>query len=126
MNPEIKNNSGQPVWHIGVIFVVSSLLFAALAAVVKFSAPAPSIDADRAAMISQALFETRTNETVWLNNAGWADQQRGIVRLPIETAMQMTERNWQNPAEGRADLTAREEKAAVPAPKPVEKANPFE
>jgi hypothetical protein len=117
MNHETKNSLEQPVWHIGVIFFAACLLFAALAAVVKFSSPPPRIDADRAAVISQALFEIRTNEAASLNNAGWADQPRGIVRLPIETAMQMTGRNWQNPSAARADLIARAEKAAVPAPK---------
>jgi uncharacterized membrane protein len=126
MNDETAKNSEQPVWHIGVVFVIACFIFAALVAIVKFSTPAPRIDADRAAVISKALFEIRTNETASLNNAGWADQQRGIVRLPIETAMQMTERDWQNPAQARADLIARAEKAAAPAPKVAPKPSQFE
>jgi len=126
MNGETKNNLEQPVWHIGVVFVAACFLFAALVAILKFSAQPPKIDADRAAMISKALFEMRTNEIASLNNAGWADQPRGIVRLPIETAMQMTERNWQNPAQARADLIARAENAAKPAPKVAPKPNPAE
>jgi hypothetical protein len=126
MNDKTTKNSKQPVWHIGVIFVVACFLFAALAAIGRFSAPVPRIDADRAAVISKALFEIRTNEATSLNDAGWADQQRGIVRLPIETAMQMAERDWQNPAQARADLIARAEKAAAPAPKTVPKPSQFE
>jgi hypothetical protein len=126
MNGETTKSSEQPVWHIGVIFVVACFLFAALAAIEKFSAPVPRIDADRAAVISKAFFEIRTNEATSLNNAGWADQQRGIVRLPIETAMQMAERDWQNPAQARADLIARAEKAAAPAPKTAPKPSQFE
>jgi len=126
MNEETAKNSEQPVWHIGVVFVAACFLFAALVAIVRFSATPPKIDADRAAVISKVLFEIRTNEAASLNNAGWADQPRGIVRLPIETAMQMTERDWQNPAQARADLIARAEKAAAPAPKVAPKPSQFE
>ena len=94
-------------------FIIASLVFIALVALVKFSLKVPTIDADRAATISKALFEIRTNEVASFNNAGWIDRQRGIVRLPIETAMQMTEHNWQNPAAARADLNARDRKSVV-------------
>jgi len=107
-------------------FVLAILIFIALVEVVKLSVRVPAIDADRATLISKTLFEMRTNEVASLNNAGWADQPRGIVRLPIETAMQMTERNWQNPAAARADLIARAENAAKPAPKVAPKPNPAE
>jgi len=39
-----------------------------------------------------------------------------LVRLPIETAMQVAATEWQDPAKARADLIARAEKAAAPAP----------
>jgi hypothetical protein len=126
MNDQTIKHSEQPVWHIGVIFVAACLLFAALAAIMKFSVTPPKIDADRAAVISKALFEIRTNEMASLNNVGWADQPHGLVRLPIEIAMQIAERNWQNPVEARADLIARARKAAAPAPKVAPKPSQFE
>lgn len=116
----------KPVWHIGIIFAVACLLFAALVALVKFSAPVPAIDADRAAIISQALFQMHTNEIASLNNAGWVDRERGIVRLPISMALQKAESDWQNPTAARADLIARAGKAAVPAPKVAPKPSQFE
>ena len=116
----------KPVWHIGIIFAVACLLFAALVAFVKFSAPVPAIDADRAAIISQALFQMRTNETALLNHAGWVDRDRGIVRLPISVALQKAESGWRNPAAARADLMARAERAAAPAPKVAPKPSAFE
>ena len=58
----------------------------------------------------------RSNEVASLNNPGWVDKQRGIVRLPIDTALQITVEEWQNPAQARADLLARSKKATAPAP----------
>jgi hypothetical protein len=107
-------------------FIVASLIFLALVVIVKLSVKVPAIDADRNATISKALFEIRTNEVASLNNVGWVDKQRGIVRLPIATAMQLVGRNWQNPAQARADLTARAKKANAPLPKQPAKPNPFE
>ncbi len=119
--PDVNRASGAAVG-----FIIASVIFAALAVIVKFSASVPPVDADRAAAISKALFEIRTNEVASLNHAGWIDPSRGIVRLPIETAMQLAEKNWQNPAQARADLIARQEKASAPAPVAPAKPNPFE
>ena len=109
-----------------IAFIAGSVIFAVLVVAVKFLVNVPAIDADRGAVISKALFDMRTNEVASLNNIGWADQPRSIVRLPIETAIQMTEREWQNPAQARADLIARAENAARPAPKVAPKPNPAE
>jgi hypothetical protein len=109
-----------------IAFLAASVIFAVLVVAVKLLVNVPAIDADRGAAISKALFEIRTNEVASLNNVGWADQPRGIVRLPIETAIQLTAQEWQNPAAARADLNARAERAAAPAPKVVPKPSAFE
>jgi hypothetical protein len=109
-----------------IAFIAGSVIFAVLVVAMKLLVNVPAIDADRGAVISKALFDMRTNEVASLNNIGWADKPRSIVRLPIETAIQMTERNWQNPAAARADLIAREEKASAPAPKVAPKPSQFE
>ena len=91
----------------------------------KLSAPPPAIDADRVAARSKALAQIRASEAQALDNAGWLDQQRGLVRLPINVAMQMAAREGLNPAEARTNLIAREEKATAPAPAaPAEPAKP--
>src|ERR1035438_9353541 len=90
-------------------FVIASLIFIALVAVVKFSVHVPAIDADRNAARAKALAEIRATEEKSLANPGWIDQSRGIVRLPIATAMQETVQAWQNPAQARADLISRQE-----------------
>jgi hypothetical protein len=109
---------------IGII--IASVIFAVLAVAVKLFVSVPALDADRTAVLAKALAEIRVTENASLNNAGWIDQSRGIVRLPIETAVQLAARAWQNPASARADLTARAEKAAAPAPKAPEKPSAFE
>lgn len=109
-----------------IAFIAGGAIFAVLVVAVKLFINIPAVDADRGAAISKALFDIRTNEVASLNNIGWADKPRSIVRLPIGTAIQMTERNWQNPAAARADLIAREEKASLPAPKVAPKTNAAE
>ena len=108
-------NRERTVWPVGLGFLVVCFLFAALAVKLKWAAPVPAIEADRAAVRSKALAEIRAAEAQALAQAGWIDRGRGLVRLPIEVAMQITEREWQNPAAARSNLTARAEKAAVPA-----------
>ena len=107
-------------------FIVASLIFIALAVAVTFSVKVPAIDADASAARSKALAEIRAAEDKSLNNAGWIDQSRGIVRLPVQTAMQETVQAWQNPAQARAGLIARQENASKPAPAAPAKPNPFE
>ena len=109
---------------IGII--IASVIFAVLAVAVKLFVSAPAIDADRAAVLSKALTEIHAAENTSLNNAGWIDQSRGLVRLPIETAVQLAAQAWQHPASARADLNARAEKAAAPLPKAPEKPSAFE
>jgi hypothetical protein len=97
-------------------FVIALVIFIGAIAAVKFSICVPAIDADRGAAISKSLAEIRKAEDIALTNPGWVDERRGIVRLPIETAMQLAATAWQEPAKARADLLARAEKAAAPAP----------
>jgi hypothetical protein len=114
------------VWHFGVIFSAGCFLFIVLTIVVKLSVSVPAIDADRAAIRSKALADIRATEATTLATPGWIDQDRGIVRLPIETALQLSARAAKNPAAARADLMARAAKAAAPLPKTAPKPSAFE
>ena len=109
-----------------IAFIVASVIFAVLVVEVKLLVNVPAIDADSAAVRTKALDEIRATESKSLNNAGWVDESRGIVRIPIATAIQIAAQEWQNPAAARADLIAREEKASAPAPVVAPKPNPFE
>lgn len=106
--------------------IVGSVIFAVLAVAVKLSVATPAINAGRDAERVKALGEIRAVENSSMKYAGWVDESRGIVRLPIETAMQLSARAWQNPVSARADLIARAEKAFAPAPKAPQQPSAFE
>ena len=65
---------------------------------------------------SSADFKAANHEA--LENYGWQDPAKGLVRLKIERAMELTVQQWKNPQEARANLISRVEKATAPPPKP--------
>ena len=104
---------------LGSFLIVAALVWA----MHKYTEPAP-LGANRAAERSRALAEMRAAEADALNNVGWIDQAKGIVRLRIEDAMKLVERSWQNPPAARSNLLERVAKANPPPPKPAP--SPFE
>ncbi len=125
MNSEGKSRGPVCAYVVGILG--SFLIVAALVwAMRHYTQPAP-LGEDRAAVRAKALMELRAAEAEALNNPGWIDQTKGLVRLPIEDAMKMVERDWgQNPAAARSNLIARVEKATAPPPKVPEKPSQFE
>ena len=122
MNPEQANRAS----GAAIALIIGSLVFIILTAAARFLSSAPDIDADSGAIRSEALAKIRATEFTNLNQVAWIDQARGIVRLPIDTAIQLTVQAWQDPAQARADLIAREKRAAAPAPVAPPKPNAFE
>ena len=102
------------------------LIFGALVwAMWHFTQPAP-LGEDRVAVRKKALADMRAAEADDLNNYGWLDQAKGVVRLPIAEAKKLALREWQNPAAARSNLIARVEKATALPPKAPEKPSAFE
>ena len=95
-------------------FLLVAGIFAGLAVAVKLTLSAPAIDADRAAVRSQALAEISAAEDRELVTAAVIDSKHGTVRLPIDTAMALAAQKWQNPSAARADLNARVVKSIAP------------
>jgi hypothetical protein len=126
MNRETNKETQNGAAAAAMGFVMVCCLLAALILAAKPSACPPAIDADSAAARAKALAELRTAESNALNHPGWIDQNRGLVRLPISVALQITENEWQNPAAARSNLIARAEKAAAPAAPAPAKPSPFE
>lgn len=120
---ESENQSCGKSVLVTVVVIIVCLIFAALVWKTRqYTTPAP-LGAGRAAERAKALVELRAAETDALNNVGWVDQGKGIVRLPIADAMALTKKLWQNPAQARATLSNRVEQAFyVPPPAP----SPFE
>src|SRR2546428_12528263 len=104
---------------LGTFLIVAALVWA----MHHYTQPPPP-GQDRASERAKALAELRAAETEALNNTAWLDQGKGLVRLRIEDAMKLVEREWRNPAAARSNLIARVEKAnPAPAPPPP---NPFD
>lgn len=107
---------------LGAFLIVAGLVWAMR----HYSQP-PALGEDRAKVRAKALAELREDEADKLQNPGWVDPTKGLVRLPIAVAMKMVERDWgQNPAAARSNLLERVEKANVAPPKAPEKPSPFE
>lgn len=72
----------------------------------------------RAAERIKARDELRTKTAAALSNGGVIDTNKGLVRIPISRAMEMTVKAYEDPAAARSNLAARAQKAAAPAPQP--------
>lgn len=101
-----------------IVFIIGIGLLVATTAVLKLSLRAPAIDSNRAESRSQALAEITAEEEKALNTLSVADNQRGILHLPIETALKLAAQKWPDAAAARADLSARVDKATATV-KPV-------
>jgi len=88
--------------------------------------PAP-LGEDRAAVRAKGLAEIRATEAEALVTPAVLDAAKGVIRLPIEDAMALVERDWgKNPVAARTNLIARVEKATAVPPKAPEKPSAFE
>jgi hypothetical protein len=104
---------------VGALLIIGALSWA----MYNYMQPEP-LGKNRAEERAKALTELRAYNDDQLNNVGWVDPTKGLVRLRIEDAMNIVEREWQNPAAARSNLIARVEKANPPPPPPP--ASPLE
>jgi hypothetical protein len=72
------------------------------------------------------LKELQDANTQALNNYDVIDAGKGVYRIPIARAIELSLTMGKNPAEARSNLIARVEKATAPAPKVPEKPSQFE
>ena len=108
-----------------VAILGSFLIMAALVKMMQNKTSA-TIGAGRAEERRKNLITVRAESEQALKNYAWQDQGKGLVRLPVERAMEVALQEWQNPQAARSNLIVRVEKAAAPAPKAPEKPSPFE
>ena len=105
----------------GAFLVVGLLLY-----VVKQTSPAPALNTARAQERKTALAELRDTSTKAQTTYDWQDQGKGIVRLTVERAMELTVQEYKNPSAARSGLVARAEKANAAPPKAPEKPGQYE
>ena len=106
---------------LGSFLIVAALVWA----MQRYTQP-PPLGEDRIAVRKKALADLRAAEGSELESYGWVDQTKGVVRLPINEAMKLALREWQNPAAARSNLIDRVEKATFVPPPPPAKPSPFE
>ncbi len=127
MNADVsESNACGRNFSVTAAVVIVCLIFAGLVWKMREYTTPPPLNAVRAAERAKALADLRAEEATALNNVGWVDQAKGVVRLPIADAVKLAEKQWQNPAQARANLIARVEKATALPPKAPEKPSQFE
>ena len=94
-------------------FLVVALLIVAMK---HYTQPTP-LNAARAVERKKALAEVREAGAKTLNTAEVIDPGKGFIRVKIDTAMQITLKEYENPASFRTNLVARANKLAEPPPK---------
>jgi len=109
-----------------VVVLAALLVVAGLVWAMKHYTTPPLLTAERAAERTANLEELRAVETEAMENYGWVDPLKGIVRLPVDRAVELAAAAWQNPARARADLIDRVERATFVPPPPPEEPGEFE
>ncbi len=85
-----------------------------------------AVNAARIEERRKALAEQQAADHARLTRYDWSDPRRGILRLPITRAMELTRAEYRDPAAARTNLLDRLEKATVPLAAPAAPVNPFE
>lgn len=106
--------------------LVALLIVAGLVwAMIHYTTP-EDLTAQRAAERRQNLADVRAAEAEAATTYAWIDPAKGVVRLPVERAVELALEAGGNPAQARKDLVERSKAAhAVPAP-PPEQPSEFE
>ncbi len=114
------------VLALAIAFIGTFLIVAGLIWIMYYFTQPPPVDQARAAERRKNLADLNAQTKEQLDNYGWIDQPKGIVRLPITRAMELTLQEWQNPAVAHSNLVVRVDKAtAVPTNAPAA-VNPYE
>ncbi len=111
-------------YAIGIVgtFLIVALLVLAMQ---HYTQPAP-VGANRVEERYKFLQDQRAADAKALNEYDWQDKDKGVVRLPVQRAVELTLQEWQNPAVARSNLISRMEKATAVPPPPPAKPNPYE
>lgn len=120
------NGNGKGRFAVAAGIIGAFLIMALLVWVMRHYTQTEPLDANRAAERARAFGELRAAEVQALGQPAWIDPAKGIVRLPIEVAMKLVEREWQDPAAARSNLIARVEKATEVPPAAPAEPSPFE
>jgi hypothetical protein len=112
-------------WVLSVAGVLGSLLIAGLVLTIAYvtTHPTQTVDAAIVADRKAKLAAVQAAEASLYNNYSWVDQPKGVVRIPVELAMQLAAQRLsaatvgEPPAPERLSLAASPE-AITPVPPP--------
>ena len=116
--------NNKAVTFLGILgaFLVVAVLVGAMK---YYTQPAP-LNQARIEERKKALAEIHAEDVRGLSTYEVTDVGKGIVRLKIDRAMELTLEEYKNPAAARTNLIARAEKAAAVPPKAPEAPSKFE
>jgi uncharacterized membrane protein YhiD involved in acid resistance len=114
MNSSRESKTGLGLYIVAALGAL--LIMVILVGLVRrYTTPAP-LNAARAAERKTALIELRGAEHKQLTEIDWQDKTKNLVRLPIQTAMDLTVERMKDAEAFRKDLIARVQKATAVAP----------
>ena len=90
-----------------------SIMFVLIWIMYHYTQP-EAVDQARIAERRKDLAELNAQAKDVLENYAWIDQTKGLVRLPLARAMELTVAGWQNPAVARSNLISRLAKVTTP------------
>ena len=106
---------------VGAFLIVGGLVYA-----MRHYTQAPSLTQARAQTRAKNLQDLRAASTAALNEYAWQDKTKGVVRIPVARALELTLQEWKNPAQARSNLIMRVDQATAAPPKEPEKPSAFE
>lgn len=111
-------------WSLAIVgtFLLMALLVWAM---YHYTRP-EDLNAARVLERYQFLEQVQAAESQAVSQYAWRDRDKGLVILPIERALELTLREWQDPAAARSNLIALVEKAVALPPPPPAPVNPYE
>ena len=110
--PAESNLTAYFVGVLGALLIVALLVWA----IYRYAHPAP-LGANRADERRKNLADNRQANAA-LDQYGWADAGKGVVRLPISEAMRATIKDYQNIDAAKKEIAVRVDKFSAPAPAP--------
>ena len=121
MGRHTLDNARLAAWGLGVAGTL--LIVGWLAWMVAARTRPAGVDQVRAELRRKNLAELRADNHLALSTYGWIDPTKGIVRLPVQRAVELSLQLWQDPAAARTNLLGRLDKATA---KPPEKPSEYE
>ena len=106
---------------LGTFLIMAGLVWA----LIRYTQP-EDIAAARARERVQFLQQVRQAEAQATTTYAVVDAAKGFYQVPVEKAMDLVVREWQNPAAARSNLVARVEKLTELPPPPPAAPNPYE